>query len=68
MTGERSLWIRLNAEIYQVVPGIGVTHVEAQAGDLKLTLCLPATEMGGLAAGQKIIAAFQERAAHIVTA
>ena len=66
--GAESSWIRLNAEIYQVVPGIGVTHVEAQAGDLKLTLRLPATEMGGLAAGQKIIAAFQERAAHIVTA
>ena len=61
-------WVRLSAQIQHVVPGIGVTHVEAKAGDLKVALRLAASEAEGLAAGRQIIVAFRRAAAHIVVA
>lgn len=59
-------WILLNAEIDQVIPGIGVVQVQAKVGELPLTLCVTGERAAGLSKGRLLRVAFQQKDAHIL--
>lgn len=61
-------WIPLDAEVDQVIPGIGVAQVQAKVGELALTLCVTGDRAAGLSKGQQLKVAFQQTAAHILMA
>ena len=59
-------WVPLSAKVMQIIPGIGVVQVQAQAGSLMLNMSVNAGLATGLSPGQEITAAFHLEAVHII--